>query len=128
MLLSRSLTLFHHLFHRLHRLLRLLLLLSFLLNLPLLRYILGAKTLQSLVQHQLLRHQIQFIMMIFRLLSVKVNVSVISQSLRLFPITICRLPLVPLLHLLILSLFLTLSMRLYLTLVGIMLWWMKCKL
>ena len=43
--------------------------------------------------------------------------SVLTQSLCLFLITICRLPLVPLLHLLILSLFLTLFMRLYLTLV-----------
>ena len=31
--------------------------------------------------------------MIFQLLSVKVNVNVFTQSLRLFPITICRLPL-----------------------------------
>ena len=44
---------------------------------------------------------------IFRLPFVKVNVSVLIQSLRLFPITICRLPFVPLLHLVILSLFLT---------------------
>ena len=51
----------------------------------------------------------------------KGNVNVLTQSLRLFPITICRLPLVPLLHLLILSLFLTLSVRLYLTLVGVVL-------
>ena len=42
--------------------------------------------------------------MIFRLLSLKVNVSVLTQSLCLFPITICRLPLIPLLHLLILFL------------------------
>ena len=62
------------------------------------------------------------------ILSIKVNVSVLTQSLLLFPIIICHLPLVPLLHLLILSLFLTLSVRLYLTLVGIVPWWMKCRL
>ena len=44
-------------------------------------------------------HQIQSRMMIFQLLSVKVNDSVLTQSLRLFPITICRLPLIPLLPL-----------------------------
>ena len=37
---------------------------------PLLRYILDAKTLQFLVQHWLLHHQIQSIIMIFRLLFV----------------------------------------------------------
>ena len=99
-----------------------------LLNIPLLRYTLGTKTLQSLVQHRLLRHQIQSRVMIFRFLSVKVNVSVLTQSLRLFPITICHLPLVSLLHPWILSLFLTLSVRLYLTLVGVVLWWKKCRL
>ena len=57
----------------------------------------------------------------------KVNVSVRTQFLCLFPIAICRLPLSPLLHLLILFLFLALSMRLYLTQVGVMLWWMKCR-
>ena len=82
-----------------HSLLQLLLQLLFLLNLPLLRYTLSAKTLQSQVQHQPLRHQIQSRMMIFRLLSVKLTVSVFTQYLRLFPITICHLPLVPLLHL-----------------------------
>ena len=40
----------------------------------------------------------------------------------------CRLPLVPLLHLLVRYLFLTLSMRLYLTMVGVVLWWKKCRL
>ena len=84
-------------------LLRLLLLSSllqllFLLNLPSLKYNFDAKTLQSQVQHQLLRYQIQSKMMIFLLLFVKVNVSVLTQYLRLFPITIFRLPLVPLLH------------------------------
>ena len=100
--------------------------LSFLLNLLLLRFTLGANTLQSQVQHQLLRHQIQSKMMIFQLLSVKVNVSVLIQYLYLFPITIFRLPLVSLLHLWILSLCLTLFVRLYLTLVGVMLWWKIC--
>ena len=55
------------------------------------------KTLQSLVQHRLLRHQIQSRVMIFQLLSVKVNISVLTQSLCLLLITICCLPLVPLL-------------------------------
>ena len=41
---------------------------------------------------------------------------------------LCHLPLVLLLHLLILSLVLTLFVGLYLTLVGIVLWWMKCIL
>ena len=45
------------------------------------------QTLQSLV-HRLLHHQIQSRVMIFRLLFVKVQVSVLTQSLRLFPITI----------------------------------------
>ena len=56
------------------------------------------------------------------------GISVLTQSLRLFPITICRHLLVPLLLPWILSLSLTLSMRLYLTLVGVMLWWKKCRL
>ena len=43
------------------------------------------RILQSLVQYRLLRHQIQSRMMIFRLLSIKVNVSVLTQSLCLFP-------------------------------------------
>ena len=64
-------------------------------------------------------------MIIFRLFSAKINISVLTQSLHLFPITICRLPLVPLLHLLILSFFLKLSVRLYLTLVGVVLWEMQ---
>ena len=34
-------------------------------------------------------------MMIFQLLSIKVNLSMLTQSLPLFPITICHLPLVP---------------------------------
>ena len=80
----------------------------FLLNLKLLKYIVGAKTLQSQVQHRLLCHQIKSKLMIFRLLSIKVNVSVLTQSLCLFPITICLFPFVPLLHSWILSLFLTL--------------------
>ena len=42
--------------------------------------------------------------MVIRLLFVNVNDSVLTQSLHLFPITICHLPLVSLLHLLILSL------------------------
>ena len=37
-------------------------------------------------------------MMIFRLLSVKVNDSVLTQSLSLFPIAICCPPLIPLSH------------------------------
>ena len=56
------------------------------------------QTLQSLVQHWLLHHQIQSRMMIFQLLFVKVNVSVLTQSLCLFLINICHFPLVPLLH------------------------------
>ena len=80
------------------------------------------------IQHRLLCHQILSRMMIFQLLSVKVNVNVLTQSLRLFSVTICCSPLVPLLHLLILPLFITLFVRLYLTLVGVVLWWMKCRL
>ena len=87
-----------------------------------------SQNLQSQLQHQLLRHQIQSRMMIFQLLSVKVNVSVLTKYLNLFPITICRIPLIPLLHPLILSLFLTLIVRLYITLVSIVLWWKKCRL
>ena len=77
---------------------------------------------------QLLRHKIQSLVMIFLLLFVKVYANVSTQSPQFVLITICHHIPPLLLHPWILSLFLTLSVKLYFTLVRVLLWWKKCKL
>ena len=61
-----------------------------------LRSTLDARTHQSLVLHRLLRHQIQFLMMIALLLFVKVDVNVFIPFPHFAPITSCLLSQVPL--------------------------------
>lgn len=97
-----------------------------LLNHLQLKSTLDAKNLQPCIQPQLLHHQIQSTMMIF-LLPPKVNISVLTRFLHLIYINICHI-FVSLLHPWGISLFPTLSMKLYHSLVGITVWWIKYKL